>query len=51
MAEQADAGDPPSRRNGRLKISLPFDEAVKAALRVKPSPKTKPPVPKKGSKK
>jgi hypothetical protein len=35
------AEDPPTngRRNGRLSIPLPFDEAVKAALEVKPSPK------------
>ena len=28
--------DEPSRRNGKLAIPLPFEEAVKAALEVKP---------------
>ncbi|MFL5781022.1 MAG: hypothetical protein ACJ760_06910 [Thermoleophilaceae bacterium] len=27
------------KRNGRLSIPLPFDDAVKAALEVKPPPK------------
>ena len=35
--------DPP-RRNGKLAIPLPFDEAMKAALEVKP-PEKEPPKP------
>jgi hypothetical protein len=31
--------DQPTRRNGKLAIPLPFDEAVRAALEVKPPPK------------
>ena len=29
----------PPRRNGKLSIPLPFDDAVKAALEVKPEPR------------
>jgi hypothetical protein len=38
------ASEEPSQRNGNLKIPLPFDEALKAALRVKPNgkPEAKP---------
>jgi hypothetical protein len=34
-----------ARRNGKLSIPLPFDEAIKAALKVKPPkrPRRKPP--------
>jgi hypothetical protein len=31
--------DQPARRNGKLKIPLPFDEAMNAALEVKPPDK------------
>ena len=33
-------GDPkPAQRNGKLRIPLPFDDAMKAALEVKPPDK------------
>jgi hypothetical protein len=32
-------GNKSSPRNGRLRIPLPFDDAVKAALEVQPPPK------------
>jgi len=36
MAERADE---PARRNGALRIPLPFEEAIRSALAVKPPPK------------
>lgn len=36
--EPAHPGSPP-KRNGKLAIPLPFEEAVRAALEVKPPPK------------
>jgi hypothetical protein len=36
VAEKDDAGENENRRNGRLRIALPFDEAMKAALEAEP---------------
>jgi hypothetical protein len=38
----AERPEKPLRRNGKLSIPLPFDEAVKAALEVKPPEKKRP---------
>jgi hypothetical protein len=35
----ADRNGEPGRRNGKLSIPLPFDEAVRAAVEAKPPPK------------
>lgn len=40
MAENRQ-GDEPARRNGKLKIPLPFDEALRAAVETKPPEQTK----------
>ncbi len=39
MAEEAESRTEPPTRNGKLAIPLPFEDAIRAALEVKPPPK------------